>query len=166
MHLQPFTGRQRQNRRNNCSSTDVAVLANHSVEIPTTDARRCIRFQLVPSGTGQAIVVESVAEGSSAQQAGVKVGMKLSGISDPVRRDEVWQLQDRPSLRYVRDVLRMRANAYIQLQFEPAQPERDDNGFLAVVAASFVLPALIILLVAYSTGYLDNLYSTSLSNFR
>jgi hypothetical protein len=26
-------------------------------------------------------------------QAGVAVGMKLTGISDPVRRDEVWQLQ-------------------------------------------------------------------------
>jgi hypothetical protein len=45
-------------------------------------------------------------------------------------------------------------------------PQRNDNGFLAVVAASFILPAVIILLVAYSTGYLDNLYTNSLSNFR
>ncbi len=45
----------------------------------------------------------------------MRVGQRLVGISDPVRQDEVWQLQDRPSLRYVRDVLRMRAPASITL---------------------------------------------------
>ena len=41
-----------------------------SVEIPTADARSCIRFKVVPTGPAeQAIVVEAVAEGSSAAGA-------------------------------------------------------------------------------------------------
>lgn len=71
----------------------VAAAAN-SIEIPTSDARTCIGFKVVPTGPAQqAIVVETVADGSSAAQAGVQRGMKLTAISDPVRRSEVWQLQ-------------------------------------------------------------------------
>lgn len=70
-----------------------------SVEIPTADARTSIRFMVVPTGPAQqAIVVEAVADGSSAAQAGVQRGMKLTGISDPVRRNEVWQLQVRTAV--------------------------------------------------------------------
>ncbi|WIA34474.1 hypothetical protein OEZ86_012805 [Tetradesmus obliquus] len=236
------------------AAVDAAVL---SVDIPTAEARSCLRFQAVPSGTGQAIVVSAVAEGSSPEEAGVRRGMKLVGISDPIREYEVWDLQDRPSLRYVRDVLRMRSSNSITLrflevaellqaleaadgtlslttnnsrsssndgsstpisgssplssidsinslasisdsdgstiaerlqqQYEQAQQgssskpltgveqreqrrqsymeqvgQRNDSGFLAVLAASFLLPALVILAVAYSTGYLDSMYSNSL----
>ncbi|KAF6260043.1 hypothetical protein COO60DRAFT_1700504 [Scenedesmus sp. NREL 46B-D3] len=232
------------------------------VDIPTADARRCLRFQAVPSGTGQAIVVSAVAEGSSAEEAGVRRGMKLTGISDPVRQYEVWDLQDRPSLRYIRDVLRMRSSSSITLrfqsvaellqaleaadgtlsltnnsssssssseggntatsdstplssidslsnlasisendggtiaerleqQYEQAQQgsagkvmtgveqreqrrksymeqvgQRNDSRFLLVLAGSFLLPALVILAVAYSTGYLDSLYANSLYTTR
>lgn len=67
-----------------------------SVEVPTADARMCVRFTVVPTGPAQqAIVVESVAEGSSVAQTGVQRGMRLTAISDPVRRNEVWQLQVR-----------------------------------------------------------------------
>uniref|UniRef100_A0A383WG76 PDZ domain-containing protein n=1 Tax=Tetradesmus obliquus TaxID=3088 RepID=A0A383WG76_TETOB len=233
-----------------------------SVDIPTAEARSCLRFQAVPSGTGQAIMVSAVAEGSSPEEAGVRRGMKLVGISDPIREYEVWDLQDRPSLRYVRDVLRMRSSNSITLrflevaellqaleaadgiisltttnnnssssndgsstpisgstplssidsisslasisdsdgstiaerlqqQYEQAQQgssskpltgveqreqrrksymeqvgQRNDSGFLAVLAASFLLPALVILAVAYSTGYLDSMYSNSLYTAR
>lgn len=41
-----------------------------SVDIPTVEARSCLRFQAVPSGTGQAIVVSAVAEGSSPEEVG------------------------------------------------------------------------------------------------
>lgn len=69
----------------------------HSVQVPTADARRCIRFAVVPMGPAQqAIVVEAVAEGSQAfSEAGIQRGLRLTGISDPVRRDEVWKLQVR-----------------------------------------------------------------------
>eukprot|EP00878_Enallax_costatus_P003043 GHUV01003241.1.p1 GENE.GHUV01003241.1~~GHUV01003241.1.p1 ORF type:complete len:296 (+),score=96.02 GHUV01003241.1:190-1077(+) len=216
-----------------------------SVSIPTAEARSTLRFELLPNGKGHAVVVSAVAEGSSAQQCGVKRGMKLAAISDPIRRDEMWELQDRPSLRYIRDVMRMRSAAYIELcfdtdqellaaleasegslsitsssssstpsssidsissmastsessetvaerlqqQFERAQAttskqtafeqrqqrrkeymsqvgQRNDQTFAAIMASAFLLPALVILLVAYGTGYLDNLYSDSLTNMR
>eukprot|EP00879_Flechtneria_rotunda_P011463 GHRR01011976.1.p1 GENE.GHRR01011976.1~~GHRR01011976.1.p1 ORF type:complete len:148 (+),score=11.74 GHRR01011976.1:206-649(+) len=73
--------------------TSAAVAATLRVDIPTADARSCIRFQLVPSGTGQAIAVADVAEGSQAEQAGIQRGMKLVGISDPIRQNEMWELQ-------------------------------------------------------------------------
>lgn len=68
--------------------------ADYSVEIPTAEARSCVRFTVVPTGPAQqAIVVEAVADGSSAAQSGIQRGMKLTAISDPVRRDDVWELQ-------------------------------------------------------------------------
>ncbi len=42
--------------------------------------------------------------------------------------------------------------------------ERDDTGFFLAVGAIFILPAFVILAVAYFTGYLDNLYTVTLSN--
>ena len=70
------------------------LLLFRSVDVPTADARSCLRLTLVPTGPArQAIVVEAVAEGSSVAAAGVQRGMALSAISDPVRRSEVWQLQ-------------------------------------------------------------------------
>lgn len=72
------------------------ALLHISVEIPTVDARSCIRLKVVPTGPAQqAIIVEAVASDSSAADAGVQPGMKLTAISDPVRRNEVWQLQAR-----------------------------------------------------------------------
>jgi hypothetical protein len=44
--------------------------------------------------------------------------------------------------------------------------QRNDSRFLLILAGSFLLPALIILGVAYSTGYLDSLYSNSLYTTR
>lgn len=44
----------------------VAVCAC-SVSIPTAEARSTLRFCLLPSATGQAVVVSAVAEGSSAE---------------------------------------------------------------------------------------------------
>lgn len=42
--------------------------------------------------------------------------------------------------------------------------ERDDTGFFLGVGAIFILPAFAILAVAYFSGYLDNMYTVSLSN--
>jgi hypothetical protein len=44
--------------------------------------------------------------------------------------------------------------------------QRNDSGFLAILAGSFLLPALVILAVAYFSGYLDNLYTNSLYTTR
>lgn len=46
-------------------------------------------------------MVEAVAEGSSAAQAGIQRGMKLTAISDPVRRSEVWELQVCCTVQYM-----------------------------------------------------------------
>lgn len=44
--------------------------------------------------------------------------------------------------------------------------QRSNNTIVLILGASFLLPALVILGVAYGTGYLDNLYSNTMSNMR
>eukprot|EP00877_Chromochloris_zofingiensis_P007897 jgi/Chrzof1/3360/Cz12g22090.t1 len=113
----------RWSHRLNCAAssttTDVVTPTEDklSVSLATREALQSIKFDVMPEGRGQAIVVVAVAEGSEADQAGVTPGLKLTGISDPVRDSEVWQLQDRPSLRFVRDAMRYRVNTNIQFEF-------------------------------------------------
>lgn len=88
------------------------------VELDTAEARRSIRFDAAPMGFGQAIVVVEVTDRSEAQEACVRPGMRLTAISDPIRPFEVWKLQDRPSLKNIRELLRMRSAETITLEFE------------------------------------------------
>lgn len=220
------------------------------VEIDTVGARQSIRLDVAPMGYGQAIVVVGVAGGSEAEEVGVRAGLRLTAISDPIRRSEVWRLQDRPSLKNVRELLKMRSADTIELEFvewdgplpgggveagggmmrtatsssgssamsstsgsvmasadgsdaaggvpgesigerlareyaaaaatgrTPTAVEqrqkrrqermeldaaRDDRPFLLGVFALFVLPPLVILLVAWQSGYLDSLYLSTLT---
>ncbi len=61
-------------------------------------------------------------------QAGVLRGQRLYEISDPIRADEMWVLNDRPSLRFVRDAFSMRRSPTIDLvlsrmpEAEPVSP--------------------------------------------
>ncbi|PNW71897.1 hypothetical protein CHLRE_16g668600v5 [Chlamydomonas reinhardtii] len=244
------------------------------------EALQTVRLGLVPDGRGQAVVVTEVAEGSRAEELGVTRGMKMNALSDPIRYGELWDLQDRPSLRFVVDTFKMRRNQPIDLQFEPmmkqsemdiifgpsgassssddrepsevnaqaaasgspspspsgaASParvsldqtpdsplgsvnsidqllgtvsdseetigdklalkyqeqqrirvavnqvqkridrrkeymaiddQRDDTGLLLGLAAAFLIPPLIILIIAFASGYLDQIYLTSLGMFR
>lgn len=41
-----------------------------------------------------------------------------------------------------------------------------NKGIVLILAASFLLPALVILAVAYGSGYLDALYSNTMNNMR
>lgn len=78
------------------------------VELGTAGAQASLGLAATAVGRGKAIMISRVAPGSEAEQAGVRPGQRLLAVSDPVRRDEVWPLGDRSSLRYVRDALRMR----------------------------------------------------------
>ena len=69
----------------------------------------------VQQGRGTAIVVSAVDPGSQAAAAGVRVGQQLLEVSDPIRYADTWQLNERASLRYVRECIRMRRDAVMQL---------------------------------------------------
>lgn len=252
------------------------------VAVPLQDARQALQMQVVKEGKGQAIEISAVRPGSGAEQAGVRVGHRVRALMDPVRSGEFMRLNDRPSLRFVLDVINMTlrsevvmeldtsymvavADPTINLQPEPttdpttpsstttatiaeqlearytalvsdgsikpqqitviplvrppatpaalkstdaaaedgtirvplpspdggqggraaADPskmtdvqkriqkrkeylsvvsERNDAPFFAMLAAAFLLPAAVILGIAFSTGYLDQLYSNTLSS--
>lgn len=217
------------------------------LELPTAEAQATLRFAAVRAGRGKAIIVDAVAADGAAAAAGVRPGQQLLSLSDPIRAGETWPLNERVSLRYVRDAIRMRRAPYIALELsaEPLplwdQPPQDgaalgdpsasssdaesellvalaadasasassmnsmdggsgsegtigerlerrqkqaaggmtdlerrqrrrkeyfeqssgrnDAPFFAAVAAAFLLPAVVILGVAASTGYLDSLAS-------
>lgn len=226
-----------------------------SVWLVTKDAMATVQFEALPEGKGQAVVVVEVEPGSAAAEAGIVRGQRLVGISDPVR-DVVWDLLDRPSMRFIRDTLRMRRMGNVQFLLkdylnvsDPAwasrtglnsqdesqlgeagqagasmddgsslpgrsgldslisdgeedrpmtvgermaaqyqareqgakqktevakrmerraaymelEAQRDDRPLIAGLAVAFLGPALIILGVAAGTGYLDKLYSASLT---
>ena len=90
-----------------------------SVELPTRDAQASLRLEVVPAARGRAILVASVAEGSAAEAAGVRPGMRLLKISDPVRLNELWELGERSSLKYVQDAVRLRRGGTIALVLAP-----------------------------------------------
>lgn len=62
-----------------------------ALELPTADLQRSVQFTALrrPSPRGTAILVASVEPGSASAAAGVKPGLELLGLSDPVRVNEV-----------------------------------------------------------------------------
>lgn len=61
-----------------------------ALELPTADLQRSVQFTaLRRPRTGTAILVASVEPGSASAAAGVKPGLELLGLSDPVRVNEV-----------------------------------------------------------------------------
>ena len=65
-------------------------------------------------------MVEAVAVGSAAAEAGVRPGLQLLALSDPIRAEECWTLNERVSLRYVKDAVRMRRLDFIKFEFSSA----------------------------------------------
>jgi hypothetical protein len=49
----------------------------------------------------------------------MRAGQRLLGLSDPIRNSEVWELNDRPSLGFVADALRMRSGATVDFIVSP-----------------------------------------------
>ena len=86
-----------------------------SLELPTVDVQAAVRLMAVQQGRGTAIVVSAVDPGSQAAAAGVRVGQQLLEVSDPIRYADTWPLNERASLRYVRECIRMRRDAVMQL---------------------------------------------------
>jgi hypothetical protein len=58
---------------------------------------------------------------SSLLQLGIKPGMKLLAVSDPVRYTEMWRLEDRPSMRIVNDLMRLRVSGSITMELQETQ---------------------------------------------
>lgn len=106
-----------------------------SLDLPTSEAQTTIRFSSVSVGRGTAIVVAAVAAGSSAEAAGVHPGQQLLALSDPIRADETWKLNERASLRYVRDAVRMRRADYLVLELS-VEPLREWEEAVRSVDAS------------------------------
>lgn len=72
------------------------------VILDTADAQASIKFVDVPNRKGQDIVLCEVRPDSPAAANGLCVGQKLLAISDPVRQNEMWIINDRASFRFVR----------------------------------------------------------------
>ena len=86
-----------------------------SVELASVDMKATVTLARLRAGPGYAIVIASVAPGSEAASAGVRPGQQLLQVSDPIRPNEVWQLNESSSLRHVRQAVRMRVPDTITL---------------------------------------------------
>jgi hypothetical protein len=114
------------------AATAAAASPLLSVELPTRDTQASLQLEMVPAERGRAILIAGVAEGSAAEAAGVRPGMRLLKISDPVRLNELWELGDRSSLKYVQDAVRLRRGGTIALVLAPPA----EGGAAAAPAAA------------------------------
>lgn len=80
-----------------------------------------VLFEVKPMQKGQAVFVQKVQSGSESYQAGFRPGQRLVAICDSVRSNEMWSLEDRPSLNFVKMTLQMmrRNPATVQLEVGP-----------------------------------------------
>jgi hypothetical protein len=86
-----------------------------TLDVSTADVQRSLRFTSVPYQAGIAIVIASVLPDSECYSAGLLAGQRLLKLSDPVRPNETWALEDNASLLFVRDAVKMRRSPYISL---------------------------------------------------
>lgn len=96
----------------------VSATTTRLVSLQTREARRSLRFveaRLASVPDKRLVVVEQVAVGSEAEEAGVKPGDVVLAVSDPVRAG-LWQLADKASARTVRDTLRYRVGSSFEME--------------------------------------------------
>lgn len=116
--------------------------------LPTKEAQQTVKFALARIGNQNAVVISRLVGGSAAAEAGVRPGQRLLAISDPMRGGDstLWHLNDRPSMRFVRDALSMRSGDSItfllsrESTLEPSKEplasiDVSDNG--AAVTSTF-----------------------------
>ncbi|EFN53348.1 hypothetical protein CHLNCDRAFT_137078 [Chlorella variabilis] len=97
------------------AAAEQAQAGQRSVELASADMKATVTLARLRAGPGYAIVIASVAPGSEAASAGVRPGQQLLQVSDPIRPNEVWQLNESSSLRHVRQAVRMRVPDTITL---------------------------------------------------
>ena len=92
------------------------------VELPTQNARR----EIILEAYRELHYVSAVATGSEAEKAGIVPGMVLRAVSDPIQRNEMWNVREKgadgrvssASLRNVRDAINSTRAYDITLEFE------------------------------------------------
>mmetsp|Transcript_33110 Transcript_33110/g.98475 ORF Transcript_33110/g.98475 Transcript_33110/m.98475 type:complete len:348 (-) Transcript_33110:757-1800(-) len=99
------------------TTTTVERAESVTLTLDANPLRSSLLLQLLPEGRGQAVVVVGVLEGSEADKVGIVPGQKVVSISDPVRPDEMWPLNDRPSLRFVKDTLAAMRSKRVKVEF-------------------------------------------------
>ena len=104
-----------------------------AVTLRTREARASLRFTEGRVQQSTVVLVEAVGVGSEAQEQGVQPGDQVLALSDPVRPAELWQLNSRASVRFVRDALRLRVSPQVTLVLAPLE---DAAGAVAAAAAA------------------------------
>ena len=93
-----------------------------TVDVETRVARRAIQWDSIAIGDeDRAIYVSGVAFDSEAERQGVKPGMRLVAITDPVDKNEMWQMPKNVTFVRAMDAIRSTRAYDIQLTFEKEQ---------------------------------------------
>lgn len=102
------------------SETVAVELKRIELSLPADVVAQEVKFDVRPLKKGQAIYVEDVSPGTTAYEAGIRPGQRLLAISDAVRTEQMWALEDRPSLKFVRMTLQMLRRNPVQIVVETA----------------------------------------------
>jgi len=75
---------------------------DRSFKLDPASAKHEVRLQQVTINGQPTIYVDAIAENGDAHQQGVLPGMRLRGISDPLKKNEIWPISGKEKLRFVR----------------------------------------------------------------
>lgn len=99
------------------SSTATATDSKLRVTLETKDISSSVEFSRTQTGERTStILVSKVKPGSVAEQEGLKMGQRLLAISNPSQPEDLWTLNERPSLRYVLDAIRLTRNDSVTME--------------------------------------------------
>lgn len=99
---------QRDHRCSATSGSATTTASNFQVTLETEEISNNVEFSRSRDGERtSSIFVSKVKPGSVAEREGLKVGQKLSAISNPSQPGDMWSLNERPSLRFVTDAVRL-----------------------------------------------------------
>jgi len=101
------------------TETETETETIFTVEVETIVARRAIQWDSLAIGDeNRAIFVAGVAFDSEAERKGIKPGMRLVAITDPVDKAEMWQIPKNVTFVRAMDAIRSTRAYDIQLTFE------------------------------------------------
>jgi len=115
--LQPVKARHHYQCSATSGGSTTATRSKLRVTLDTDEISSSVEFSRTQIGQRSSVILVSrVKAGSVAEQEGLKVGQQLLAISNPSQPEDLWNLNERPSLRFVTDAVRLSRSSTVTIE--------------------------------------------------
>ncbi|CAK0784071.1 hypothetical protein CVIRNUC_007274 [Coccomyxa viridis] len=104
------------------------------------EATQSLRFTEVRDGKDIRVVISAVAEGSAAQQSGVRPGQRLLTVSDPINTDQDLEIVPGTKVKKVYDTIQLSRATEVSFQLSRSSVEDDPSFDMAKAQQGINLP--------------------------